>query len=77
MCCNDGKNELLMNKGIQCIDICGLSNYKLVGVDGSVSLAYSLVTDNIYVSQNYDGNDTGLCHVAKSGILVVLMPFYL
>ena len=54
----------LMTKGLYYTDICGLSNSKLVGEDGSVSLVHSPVTDNIYIPQNSGGDNTGLYHVA-------------
>ena len=58
----------LNNKGLSWTDIYELSNSKLVGVDGSVSLVYSPVIDNIYIPQNSCGDDTGLYHVANSGL---------
>ena len=57
-----------INKGIYYTAICGLSNSKLVGEDCSVSLVRSPVTDNIYIPQNSGGDNSGLCHVANSGL---------
>ena len=39
----------LMNKECACTDISGLSNFKLVDVDGFVSSVYCPVTDNKYI----------------------------
>ena len=58
----------LINKGCSSTDIYGLSNSKLIGVDGSVSLVIFLVTDINYYLQNSRGDDTGLCHVVNYGI---------
>ena len=58
----------LMNNEITCIDICRLSNSKLVDVDDSISSMYCLVTDNISIPENTSGNDTRFCHVADYNV---------
>ena len=51
-----------------CTDSYGLSNSKLVRVDGSISSVYCPVTNNISIPINTGGSDTRLCHVANSDV---------
>ena len=61
-CSNDSVH--LVNNEISCTDVCGLSNSELVEVD----CLCRLVTDNNYLLQNGDGDDTELCPVANSDV---------
>ena len=62
-CCSNDSGHLVNNK-LSCTYVCGLSNSELVEVD----CLCRPVTDNDYLLQNGDGDDTELCPVLNSDV---------
>ena len=57
-----------INNEISLLYVCRLSDFQLVGVDGSFSIVHRSVVDNISRLECVGGGDTSVCRVAISSV---------